>query len=67
MAPSSIVENRLQLHQNARDYDEIIRTYIDTILGKYFLYSNYYIFNFFRNNINDHIGKILLTLVTKMH
>ena len=36
MHPSSAVENRLQLHHNARDYDEIIHAYIDTILGKFF-------------------------------
>ena len=36
MDRSSVVENRLQLHHNARDYDEIIRAYLDTILGKIF-------------------------------
>lgn len=40
MDPSSVVENRLQLPHNARDHDEIIRAYIDTILGKFFLHSN---------------------------
>ena len=36
MDRSSVVENRLQLQHNARDYDEIIRAYLDTILGKIF-------------------------------
>ena len=40
MAPSSVVKNKLQLHHNARDYDETIRAYIDTILGKNLLFSN---------------------------
>lgn len=46
MAPSSVVENKLQLHHNARDYDETIRAYIDTILGKHFLFSNNYVWLF---------------------
>ena len=37
---SYVVENRLQLHHNTRGY--YIRAYIDTILAKYILYSNYY-------------------------
>ena len=36
MDRSSVEENKLQLHHNARDYDEVIRAYIDTILGKIF-------------------------------
>ena len=36
MDRSSVVENRVQLHHNARDYDEIMRAYIDTIPGKIF-------------------------------
>ena len=63
MDPSSVVENRLQLHHNARDHDEIIRAYIDTILGKFFLHSNYYIFQLAIIKITDYNDKSFSTLV----
>ena len=63
MDPSSVVENRLQLPHNARDHDEIIRAYIDTILGKFFLHSNYYIFQLAIIKITNYSDKTFSTLV----
>ena len=34
MEKSCVLQNRLKLHHNDRDYDNIIRAYIDTVQGK---------------------------------
>ena len=34
MEKSCVLQNRLKLHHNDRDYDNIIRAYIDTVLCK---------------------------------
>ena len=34
MEKSCVLQNRIKLHHNDRDYDNIIRAYIDTVLRK---------------------------------
>ena len=63
IVPSSVVENRPQLHHNARDYHEIIRGYIDTIRAKYILYSNYYNIRSVILEIKNNRSKIVKILI----
>ena len=67
MAPSSVVENRVHLHDNARDYDEITGFTLTQFLVNIFYIVTITLLLFFIINITDCIGKIFFTLVKNIY
>ena len=67
MAPSSVVENRVQLHDNATDYDEITGVTLTQFLVNIFYIVTITLLLFFIINITDCIGKIFFTLVKNIY